>query len=96
MRVLVTGAYGLIGSACLARLHRDGHEVTGAGRDVRVASLRAPFAKWITADFRHLTLAGDWLPLGTLVRLPRLKQMTCPADPAAPCQRHRPIFLPAG
>ena len=25
MRVLVTGAYGLIGSACLARLRRDGH-----------------------------------------------------------------------
>jgi uncharacterized protein YbjT (DUF2867 family) len=63
MRVLVTGAYGLIGSACLARLHRDGHEVTGAGRDVREASLRASFAKWITADFRNLTLAGDWLPL---------------------------------
>ena len=32
MRVLVTGAYGLIGAACLARLHRDGHEVIGAGR----------------------------------------------------------------
>lgn len=27
MRVLVTGAYGLIGSAVLARLHRDGHEL---------------------------------------------------------------------
>jgi uncharacterized protein YbjT (DUF2867 family) len=63
MRVLVTGAYGLIGSACLARLYRDGHEVTGAGRDVRGAQRRAPFAKWITADFRRLTLAGDWLPL---------------------------------
>jgi uncharacterized protein YbjT (DUF2867 family) len=63
MRVLVTGAYGLIGSACLARLHRDGHEVTGAGRDVRGAERRASFAKWITTDFRRLTLAGDWLPL---------------------------------
>ena len=63
MRVLVTGAYGLIGSACLARLYRDGHEVTGAGRDVRLARRRAPFAKWINADFRRLTLAGDWLPL---------------------------------
>ncbi|MGZ5805184.1 MAG: hypothetical protein ACXWJT_13530 [Xanthobacteraceae bacterium] len=30
MRVLVTGGYGLIGSACLARLHRDGFEVVGA------------------------------------------------------------------
>ena len=42
MRVLVTGAYGLIGAACLARLHRDGHEVTGEGRDIRPG--RAPRA----------------------------------------------------
>ncbi|HXW25700.1 MAG TPA: NAD-dependent epimerase/dehydratase family protein [Xanthobacteraceae bacterium] len=32
MRVLVTGAHGLIGSACLVRLNRDGHELTAAGR----------------------------------------------------------------
>ena len=50
MRVLVTGAYGLIGAACLARLHRDGHEVTGAGRAIRQAERRAPYAKWIAAD----------------------------------------------
>jgi hypothetical protein len=30
-------------------------------------------------------VAGDWLALGTLVRLPRLAQMVCPPDPAAPC-----------
>jgi uncharacterized protein YbjT (DUF2867 family) len=63
MRVLVTGAYGLIGAACLARLHRDGHEVTGAGRAIGQAARRAPFAKWIAADYRKLTLAGDWLAL---------------------------------
>lgn len=63
MRVLVTGAYGLIGAACLARLHRDGHEVTGAGRNIHEARRRAPFAEWVDADYRRLTLAGDWLPL---------------------------------
>jgi uncharacterized protein YbjT (DUF2867 family) len=63
MRVLVTGAYGLIGAACLARLYRDGHEVTGAGRAITQAERRAPYAKWIAADYRKLTLAGDWLPL---------------------------------
>ena len=63
MRVLVTGAYGLIGAACLARLYRDGHEVTGAGRAIRQAERRAPYAKWIAADYRKLTLAGDWLAL---------------------------------
>ena len=61
MRVLVTGAYGLIGSAVLARLYRDGHEVTGAGRSLAQARLRAPFAHWVEADFRRLTLTGDWL-----------------------------------
>ncbi len=30
-------------------------------------------------------VAGDWLNLGTLVRLPRLKQLACPANPAAAC-----------
>jgi hypothetical protein len=29
--------------------------------------------------------AGDWLAVGTLVRLPRLKALDCPADPAAKC-----------
>ena len=42
MRVLVTGAYGLIGSACLARLHRDGHELIGAGRAIAEASGARP------------------------------------------------------
>ena len=59
----MAAAYGLIGAACLARLHRDGHEVTGAGRSIAEARRRAPYAKWITADYRKLTLAGDWLPL---------------------------------
>jgi hypothetical protein len=30
-------------------------------------------------------LAGPWLPLGTLVRLPRIQQLTCPADASADC-----------
>lgn len=30
-------------------------------------------------------IAGDWLTLGTLVRLPRLQPLSCPADPAAAC-----------
>jgi hypothetical protein len=28
---------------------------------------------------------GDWIPLATLVRLPTLDDIHCPADPAAPC-----------
>lgn len=29
-------------------------------------------------------VAGDWLPIGTLVRLPAIRQLRCPDDPAAP------------
>ena len=63
MRVLVTGAYGLIGSAILARLARDGHAVVGAGRDVAAASRRLSAAQWIAADFNKLTSPAAWLPL---------------------------------
>jgi hypothetical protein len=35
----------------------------------------------VTAD----GIAGDWLPLATLVRLPSLKDLHCPADPASAC-----------
>jgi uncharacterized protein YbjT (DUF2867 family) len=63
VRVLVTGAYGLIGSAVLARLHRDGHELVASGRAIAVARRRAPHARWIETDFLKLALAGDWLPL---------------------------------
>jgi uncharacterized protein YbjT (DUF2867 family) len=63
MRVMVTGAYGLIGSAVLARLHRDGHAIVGTGRAVGQASRRFPYARWVEADFARLLSAKDWLPL---------------------------------
>jgi hypothetical protein len=28
---------------------------------------------------------GDWIPLGTLVRLPGFKDLRCPRSPAKPC-----------
>jgi len=63
MRVLVTGGYGLIGSAILAELHRDGHEVTGLGREVEVARRRFAYAGWIKADVRRLTTPASWRPV---------------------------------
>ena len=63
MRVLVTGAYGLIGSAVLTRLHRDGHELVGAGRAIEEAQRRLRFAQWIEADFARLRTAQDWRAL---------------------------------
>jgi uncharacterized protein YbjT (DUF2867 family) len=63
MRILVTGAYGLIGSACLARLHRDGHDLVAAGRDITVARRRFAYARWVEADFLRLTSIEAWRPL---------------------------------
>lgn len=63
MRVLVTGGTGLIGSAVLARLHREGHELIGAGRDLRSARRRFPTCRWVEADFLRLTQAESWAPL---------------------------------
>jgi uncharacterized protein YbjT (DUF2867 family) len=63
MRVLVTGAYGLIGSAVLARLHREGHDLSATGRRIAEAARRAPFARWIEADFNRLTTPEGWMPV---------------------------------
>jgi uncharacterized protein YbjT (DUF2867 family) len=60
MRVLVTGAYGLIGTACLSRLHRDGHALIGAGRKIDDAQRRFAFAEWRLADFDHLVTPEAW------------------------------------
>ena len=64
MRVLVVGGYGLIGSQVVAALHAAGHEVTGAGRDIRRAKRRFPFARWERADLATFG-AADWAPLLT-------------------------------
>src|SRR5262249_22814001 len=63
MRVLVAGAYGLIGAACLARLHAARHDVVAAGRSLRSARRGLPYAQWIATDFRKLTSAEAWQPL---------------------------------
>jgi uncharacterized protein YbjT (DUF2867 family) len=63
MRVLVTGAYGLIGSAILARLHRDGHDLIAAGRSIDEARWRFPYARWVAADFSRLKTADAWRPV---------------------------------
>jgi hypothetical protein len=34
----------------------------------------------------HKGIAGDWLPLGNLVRLPVLKDLTCPSTPELACK----------
>ncbi|WP_095201486.1 SDR family oxidoreductase [Mesorhizobium carmichaelinearum] len=63
MNILVLGGYGLIGDAIVGRLLRDGHHVTGLGRDVGDAGRRRPAVRWIAADMSKLLAAEDWLPV---------------------------------
>jgi uncharacterized protein YbjT (DUF2867 family) len=63
MRVLVLGAYGLIGTHVVARLLASGHEVVGLGRDTRTAARRFPDAEWIDADLGTLLTAAAWSPI---------------------------------
>ncbi|MFC4729037.1 SDR family oxidoreductase [Coralloluteibacterium thermophilus] len=62
MRVLVAGAYGLIGTYVTARLLADGHAVRGLGRDVAMARRRQPEVEWVAADFGRLEVA-QWAPM---------------------------------
>src|SRR5579871_542780 len=60
MRVLVIGAYGFIGSAVVARLVADGHEVVGAGRRIRSARERRPDLRWIKIDLSRTRKPEKW------------------------------------
>lgn len=62
MRVLVTGAYGFIGSAVTARLLADDHEIAGVGRNVAHAARQQSSVRWITLDIAKARNAEDWLP----------------------------------
>lgn len=62
-RVLVLGAYGLIGAEVVRDLLARGYKVTGLGRD-RVTALRAfPDLTWHIKDLRDLTTPSAWQPL---------------------------------
>lgn len=62
-RVLVLGAYGLIGSGIARALAARGHLVTGLGRDVGTARRVLPALDWVIRDLRDLQTAAAWRPL---------------------------------
>lgn len=62
MRVLVTGATGLIGAAVVARLITEGHDVLGMARNISRAEHRLPQVRWIGLDIAHARSPETWLP----------------------------------
>ena len=59
MRVLLTGANGLIGTATLAKLLAEGHEVVALARR---AGRSAPGLRWVALDLRNAGQPERWLP----------------------------------
>jgi uncharacterized protein YbjT (DUF2867 family) len=62
MKILVTGAYGFIGSAVTARLTQDGHKLVGVGRNVADAARKRPDIQWIAFDIGRAKSPDDWMP----------------------------------
>ncbi len=62
MRILVTGAYGFIGSHIVTGLRSAGHEVVGCGRDTALGPRLHPDIEWLACDFNRDTSADVWRP----------------------------------
>lgn len=62
MRVLILGAYGLIGQAIARRLSHAGFHVTGLGRSADLGRRLLPDIAWTAADIATMTHPADWAP----------------------------------
>lgn len=57
MRIVIVGAYGLLGRFIAARLAREGHELVGVGREVAAPRRQFPGMDWVAADMRRLEVS---------------------------------------
>lgn len=62
MRILLTGASGLIGSAILGRLHAEGHEVVAVTRTRGPSADRLPARAIVPLDIASANRPEHWLP----------------------------------
>src|SRR5262245_1133813 len=62
LRVLLTGATGLIGRAVLAALHGEGHAVVAVARNASAADRLPEAIRCVALDIAKATSPGDWLP----------------------------------
>lgn len=62
-RVLVLGAYGLIGASVSRHLEHHGYSVVGMGRNRRAMQAAHVPKTWLAHDISTLTSANDWQPI---------------------------------
>ncbi|MAS08317.1 MAG: oxidoreductase [Ahrensia sp.] len=62
-RILVLGAYGLIGSGVARHLRDRGHIVSGLGRNRATAQRVLPEIDWIYRDMAEMLSPDDWAPM---------------------------------
>ena len=62
MRVLVLGAYGLIGKAVSIHLSKTGYDVVGLARSEKKGRALVPDIDWIGADISTLVTPESWRP----------------------------------
>ncbi len=60
MKVLVLGAYGLIGQSIVDELQSHGHQVVGFARNPQAGKALRPEISWVEGDLNHLTAASAW------------------------------------
>ena len=62
MRVVLTGASGLIGSAVLARLRAEGYNVIAVTRTGQLSTCWPLARRQVVTDIAPATRPEDWLP----------------------------------
>ena len=62
-RILVLGAYGLIGSGIVRHLRASGYTVSGLGRNKATAQRVLPELDWIVRDMAEMRSPNDWSAL---------------------------------
>ena len=63
MRVLVLGAYGLIGSPIVGALRTSGPDVIGLARSESRGRTQFPDIEWQAVDIAQQVNAEDWMPI---------------------------------
>lgn len=63
VKVLLLGAYGLVGTSIARSLMAARHRIVGVGRSIGPAQRRMPWVTWIEADIAAMRTADDWAPL---------------------------------